>query len=554
MTKSLSGSERPVGGGDISGALDPLQLRQALSVLTDPRALVSEMPRLAAEWVKVALGLSELSVPERDTVFDDPVWRDHPLFRRLAQAHLAWADVVGRMVDRREEDWQSQERARYLANILTGALTPTNFLATNPVALRKAVDTGGLSVARGARNFLRDLRSNRGMPSMVDRRPYQVGVNVGCTPGAVVHRDEMFEVLQYTPTTSKVRERPLIIVPPELNRHYVLDLSPGRSLVEFAVSRGVQTFMVVWRNPRKDASLKHGYWGLADYIEAHVRAFEVVRDVTGAEDLNLLGLCAGGMTSAIAQAYLAAHGENPIASATYLVTMLDARQPNMVTTMATPGVAAHLAKKAKNGAVIDSKSVAHNFAWMRPTDLVFNYVVNNWLLGNNPPAFDVLAWNDDATNMSSTFSMDSNAMLASGEIVEPGRMTLLDTPIDLSRVKADNFIVAGERDHITTWRPCYMTSQLLGGDSEMVLVNSGHIQSFVNPVGKSRYKYWAGPAGGPDPDSWREQAELNDGTWWPRWAEWLLQRSGGEQPAPTNLGSIEHPAQEPAPGLYVHEK
>jgi polyhydroxyalkanoate synthase len=233
-------------------------------------------------------------------------------------------------------------------------------------------------------------------------------------------------------------------------------------------------------------------------------------------------------------------GANPIQAATYLVTMLDARQPNMVTTMATPGMGGQLNKLAQTGAVIDAKDVAHNFAWMRPKDLVFSYVVNNWLLGNDPPAFDVLAWNDDATNMSAAFSRDSNAMLASGKIVEPGRLTLLGTPIDLSQVKADNFIVAGERDHITTWRPCYMTSQLLGGRSDVVVVDSGHIQSFVNPIGASRYKYRAGPAGGPDPDAWLAHAEEHTGSWWPRWADWLLARpeANDQRPPPSAASDI----------------
>jgi len=225
-----------------------------------------------------------------------------------------------------------------------------------------------------------------------------------------------------------------------------------------------------------------------------------------------------------------------------------------VTMMATPGVGAAMAKKAAKGDVIDARAVAHNFAWMRPTDLVYSYVVNNWLLGNDPPAFDVLAWNDDATNMSATFSRDSNALLASGALTEPDAVTLLGTPIDLSRVKSDCFVVAGLRDHITRWRPCYMTSQLLGGDTEMVVVNSGHIQSFVNPVATSRYKYWTGTPDTADPDAWLERAAKHDGSWWPRWIDWLMERSGPHGSAPAALGSATHPGREAAPGTYVLEK
>ena len=488
-----------LGGGVITAALDPMQMGTVLRGLLDFQLLTCEVPRLNIELMRVALGIGSVAIPDRDSRFTDPAWREHPFYRRLGQAYAAWEQSVGRIVDHQAGDWHRQARARYLASIVTGALSPTNFLPGNPAALKRAAETGGLSLLRGARNFLRDVATNRGMPSMVDTRPFQVGRNLACSPGAVVYREDMFELLQYAPTTDKVRARPLLVVPPELNRHYVLDLSPGRSLVEFAVALGAQTFIVVWRNPRKDESAGHGRWGLEDYLAAHVRAFDVVREITGAGDINLLGLCAGGMTSALTQAHLAARGERPVHSATYLVTMLDARCPNMVTTMATPQVESLLTKAAAQGKVFDRKAVAHNFAWMRPNDLVFSYLVNDWLLGNDAPAFDVLAWNDDATNITAALERDTMQVLASGKLVTPGGLTLLGTPIDFSQVTCDNFMVAGYTDHITTWRPCYLTSQLLGGDSEVIIVNSGHVQSFVNPVGESRHSYWAGPAGGPTP-------------------------------------------------------
>jgi polyhydroxyalkanoate synthase len=546
-------TEQSAGGGDISAALDPMQMGTALADLMDPAALGREAPRLAGELAKVALGLSELEFPQKDARFADPAWRDNPVYRLIGQGYLAWEQSVGRLAEHHQDDWRRRERARYLANILTGGLAPTNFLPGNPAALKRAFETGGLSVLRGTRNFLRDLVTNRGMPQMVDSRQFKVGENLAVSPGAVVYREEMFELLQYTPTTAAVRERPLLFVPPQVNKYYILDLAPGRSLVEYAVSSGIQTFMVVWRNPRLDSSAGHGHWGMNDYLAAHVRAFDVVREITGAEDLNLIGLCAGGMTSALTQAYLAARGGNPVHSATYLVTMIDGRLPNMVGTLATPRADSVLAREARKGTVIDSKTVAHNFAWMRPNDLVYSYVVNDWLLGNDAPAFDVLAWNDDATNLSATFSFESNALLAGGNAAEPGGVSFLGTPIDLSKVTCDNFMIAGQRDHITAWRACYMTGRLLGGDTQVAIVNSGHIQTFVNPPGKSRYKYWWGPVGGPDPDAWLAQAEVHDGSWWPRWREWLLERSGEERPAPATLGSAAHPAGDPAPGRYVHE-
>ncbi|WP_347349959.1 alpha/beta fold hydrolase [Intrasporangium sp.] len=548
--------EESVGGAISVGAdaFDPLRMRELVKLLTRPEVLATETPRLLAEWAKVVLNLSEIEIPTRDPLYGDRRWRENPVYRRLAQGHLAWTQAVERMTAQDDADWESQKRTRYLTDIFTGAVSPANFLLTNPVAVSRALETGGMSVLRGMQHFLRDLKDNRGMPSMVDTSPFTVGENLACTPGAVVYREDIFELLQYNPTTEQVHRRPLLFVPPELNRHYVLDLAPGRSMVEYAIANGMQTFMIVWRNPREDPSLGHGAWGLDEYLAAHIRAFDIVREITGAKDLNLVGLCAGGMTSALVQAHLVTKGTNPVHAATYIVTMLDARKPNGVTMMATPGISGELTKAATDAKVYNSKQVAHNFAWMRPKDLVYNYVINDWLLGQDAPAFDVLAWNDDATNLSAKFSRDTNSMLANRMVVEPGGMTLLGTPIDLSQVKSDGFVVAGQRDHITTWRPCYMTSQLLGGDNQVVIVNSGHIQTFVNAPGSSRYKYRIAPAGGPDPDAWLAKAEEHQGSWWPDWMEWLRPRSGTRKPAPEALGSATYPPQEPAPGTYVHEK
>jgi polyhydroxyalkanoate synthase subunit PhaC len=525
----------------------------ALADLMNPAIVAAEAPRLAAELIKVSLGSSALE-PGEDRRFADSAWRENPFYRLIGQGYLAWEQSVGRLVEQQQTSWPRRERARFLANILTAGLSPTNFLFGNPAALRRAVETQGQSLACGARNFSRDVLTNRGMPQMVDSRSLTVGENLAVSPGAVVYREEMFELLQYVPTTAAVRERPLLFVPPEVNKYYVLDLAPGRSLVEYAISQGVQTFMLVWRNPRLDKSLGHGHWGMDDYIAAELRAFDVVREISGAHDLNLVGLCAGGMTSALAQAHLAAQGANPVHAIAYLVTMLDGRQRNMVGTLATPQARSVLAREASKGTVIDSKTLAHSFAWMRPNDLVYSYVVNDWLLGNDAPAFDVLAWNDDAANLSAALALDSNVLLTSGKVTEPNGVSFLGTPIDLSKVTSDVFLVAGLRDHITAWRACYMTSQLLGGDTQVAIVDSGHIQSFVNPVGKSRYQYWWGTASEADPDAWLAQAEVRDGSWWPLWADWLLSRSGEEKPSPSGLGSDRYPACEPAPGRYVHEK
>ena len=541
-------------GSGIAVALDPIRSRDVFALLGSKKAFTEGYPKLAGEWLKVALGISTIELPTKDVFYGDRTWHTNPLFRRLAQAHLAFTKVFEEITSNPDGEWTDRERAAFVGAIVTGMVSPANFLPMNPVALREAIDTRGASLMRGLRNFLVDVGENKGMPSMVDSTPYHVGENLACTPGKVIYREELFEILQYEPQTEEVHARPLLFVPPQVNKYYVLDLAPGRSMVEYAVQNGISTFMLVWRNPREDPQLRHGAWGLEHYTAGLLRAIEIVKSVSGSDDLNAIGLCAGGMTTAFAQSYLNAEGDTSIANATYIVTMLDPRQPNMVTGLGTKESQEQLARRSEKATVINSKTMAANFAWMRPKDLVFNYVINHWLMGKRSPAFDVLSWNSDATNVSSTFSRDTQEMLNGGAFTRPGTMTLLGKPVDLTSVTTDAFVVAGQRDHITTWRPCFMTSQIHGGDSEVVIVNSGHIQTFVNPVEGSRYKYWTAPGGIADPDQWLDEADQVDGSWWPKWLEWTTARSGPKRRAPKSLGSDDYPTMEDAPGVYVHEK
>jgi polyhydroxyalkanoate synthase len=540
-----------LGGGDLTGVVDPLELRQALFDLSSPMSAVKVLPRAMGELVNIAVGSSQLSYSEKDKRFSDPTWQENPIFRRLGQTYLLWTDILDQMADAADGGWDRQARAHYVANILSASLAPTNLLWTNPAALKRAVGSMGTSLMRGARHFAGDLLTNHGMPRSVDSRPFRVGETLGITPGAVVHREDIMEVIEYAPATGQVYERPLVMIPPQLNRHYVLDLAPGRSLAEFAVNEGIHTFMVVWRNPLEREG--HGSWGLDDYLGAMKRSIDVVRDITGSEDVNALGLCAGGVTTALLLGHFAALNEPRVRSATLLVTSIANKNPNLVGMMWTPASRAHMARAAEQAKVIASSDLVRNFAWLRPNDLVFNYVVDSWLLGNDPPAFDVLAWNADATNISARYAYECSAAIAGNKVLEPGGLTVLGTPIDLSKVDADTFHVAGYTDHLTPWRACFDTTQAIDGQSQLVVVQSGHIQSFVHPVAKPRYGYWAGAEPGPDPDQWLDCADHHSGSWWPRWADWLRQRSGSQIPAPTNVGSRAHPAIEPAPGRYARE-
>ena len=537
-------------GGSAPGrALDPLEMLQSAADLMNPVAAVRQMPWLTGELVKVPLGRSGVSFAEGDRRFADVTWRDNPFFRLLGWNYRLFEEWAERMADAVDGPWDRQARTRYLANITTAMLSPTNFFWTNPAALKRAFETGGLSVLRGGRNMLRDL-ARGGMPQMVNREPFPVGEKLACTPGAVVYRDETFELLQYAPATPTVHSRPLLMVPPELNRYYVLDLAPGRSLVEYVVENGIQTFMIVWRNPR--AELGHGRWGIDDYLAAQAQAAEVVKEITGSDTVNWLGLCAGGITTALMLGYMAAKGDASAGSATFIVTMLTNRCPNIIGMMDTGQSRNMLRKAAADGQVIPGRSVRTGFAWLRPNDLVFSYLVSGWLLGQDAPSFDVLAWNDDATAVSAKFALESTELLVDA-MARQGPITVLGTPVDLAKVDCDSFHIAGYTDHITPWRAAYTSTQVLGGDKELAVVNSGHIQSFVNPAAKSRYDYWEGRPASGDPDEWLAGATEHHGSWWPQWLEWLTARSGPENSPSNSFGNRKYPPLGPAPGSYVHE-
>ena len=537
---------------EAAGGFDPLGIIRAASDLASTAMTGQELTWLATELTALGQGRSTLWFDGGDHRFDDVTWQLNPFFHTLGQGYCLLEQWLRRLVDDMDVPWARRARARYLASILSAGLAPTNFFWTNPAAIKRAFETGGQSVLRGGQNMLRDLASG-GMPKMVDRAPFPVGEKLACTPGAVVYREDMFELLQYTPVTPAVRSRPLLMVPPELNRYYVLDLSPGRSVVEYAVANGIQTFMLVWRNPQ--AELGHGRWGMDDYIAGQLRAADVVRKITRTESINWLGLCAGGITTALLAGYCAARGEPYVNSATFVVTMLTNSCPNIVGQLSSGASREMLRLAAEAGQIIPGDMLRATFAWLRPNDLVFNYLVSGWLLGQDAPAFDVLAWNDDATAMTAKFSLDSAEALIGDRAAVPGGLTVLGTPIDLAKADCDTFYVAGYTDHISPWRACYAASQVMGGDKEhmeMVVVKSGHIQSFVNPVEKSRYDYWTAPPVSADPDQWLAQAPLVHGSWWPRWSAWLLEHSGQEKKAPASLGSRTYPPLGPAPGTYVY--
>jgi polyhydroxyalkanoate synthase len=540
-TEAVEGAEPigQVGFGDMT--------RSLLQTVMRSRGTLRRGASLGREGLKIATGRSEIEPAKGDWRFKDPAWQDNPAYRRVMQAYLAWAASMEDLVDTAALEWRDSERARFFMGILTSAAAPTNTLPGNPAALKRAFETGGLSLVRGARSVVRDARSNGGMPAQVNTSAFTIGEDLAATPGAVVYRDDVCEVIQYTPSTPTTRARPVLIVPPQINKYYFLDLAPGRSLVEYVVSRGLPVFMISWRNPGP----QQGEWDLDTYAAAVLRAVDVTIEVSRSDDVNVLGFCAGGILTATVLSHLAATGDDRVRSASFGVTLLDFAIPNTVGLFdSSPLIHMGRARSSRAG-VLDGRSLANVFTWLRPNDLVWNYWVNNNLMGNEPPTFDILAWNSDATNLPARLHGQLLSIFTDNLVATPGGIDVLGTPVDLSRVRLDTYVTGALTDHLTPWKGCYRTTQLLPGDSTFVLSNAGHIASLVNPPGNPKAHFFAGPEPGSDPDAWRAGAERRSGTWWEHWSDWVCERSGDERKAPAKLGSRRHKVIEPAPGSYV---
>ncbi len=527
--------------------------RAVLSTLAQPGPLAREAGRLGRNTVRILRGTDEIVPSPRDKRFADPAWSTNPAYRRLAQSYLAVTGSVNALVEAYEArgaDWREVEQARFVINAFTSALAPTNTLLGNPAAVKRAFDTGGRSVLRGMGHLLSDLRHNGGLPTQTDRSAFTVGTDLGISPGAVVHRDEVIELIQYTPSTPHVRQRPVLIVPPPIGRFYFLDLRPGRSLVEYAVSRGLQVFMISWRNPTKEES----DWDLDTYAQRVVDAVGVASEITGSPDVTTLGLCAGGQVMTTALNHMAATGDDRVQAAGYAVTLLDFANRAPLGAFSGPRLLELARRNSRRRGVISAREMGAVFSWMRPDDLIFNYLVNQWLMGEDPPAFDILAWNADGTNLPARLHEQFLEIFGNNALVRAGAMRVLGSPVHLSRITVPTFVTGALTDHLTPWDGCYRTTQLLSGPSTFVLSYSGHIQSLVNPPGNPKAHYWTGGEPGPDPHAWRASAERHTGSWWEPWAEWMLERSGDEVPAPAARGSADHPPLEPAPGSYVRER
>jgi polyhydroxyalkanoate synthase len=528
-------------------------LRGLTLVMAQAGPVGREARRLARDSARIVRGTDEYLPSPKDKRFTDPAWSHNPLYRRVGQLYLAAGGAASRLVDdleTQEIDWHDVERARFAVNAVTSVLAPTNTPLGNPAALKHAFDTAGYSVLRGLRNVAHDVRHNGGMPSQTDRSAFTVGEDLALTPGSVVDRSDVAELIQYAPSTPAVRRRPVLVIPPPIGRYYFLDLRPGRSFVEYAVSQGLQVFMLSWRNPQQEQA----DWGMDDYARGIVRAVDSVREITGSDDVNTIGFCAGGILMSAVLSHLAQTDSPVVHSASYGVTLLDFDSEAPIGAFSAPRLLELARRDSRRKGIISARSMGTVFAWMRPDDLVFNYVVNQWLMGENPPVFDILAWNADGTNLPARLHEQFLGIFRDNTLTRPGEVSVLGTPVDLSRIDVPIFVTGAVNDHLTPWAGCYRTTQLLSGPSTFVLSNAGHVASLVNPPGNPKASYWAGGQPGADPDEWRASAEKHTGSWWEVWSKWVLERSGEERRAPVSLGSDSHPPLEPAPGSYVLDR
>jgi polyhydroxyalkanoate synthase len=486
-----------------------------------------------------------------DRRFDHPAWSESPIYDYLRQAYLLNAQYLKKMAEVAPvDDDLARKRLRFSARQIADALAPSNFAATNPEFIRKALETNGESIKLGLQNLLGDL--DKGRISMTDDAAFEVGRNLAVSPGAVVFENELFQLLQYAPLTETVAKRPFLMVPPCINKYYILDLQPENSFVRYAVAQGQTVFLVSWRNPKAD--LGHLTWD--DYLEkGPLTAIKVVQEICGTEQINALGFCVGGTLLSAALAVARARGEDPVASLTLLTTLLDFTDTGEIGCFVDEQSVAARESTIGKGGLLTARELSSTFSALRANDLIWQYVVGNYLKGNKPAPFDLLYWNSDSTNLPGPFAAwYLRNLYLENSLRVPGKLKMCGVKADLRKVDMPHFILATREDHIVPWQSSYLGRKHLGGESVFVLGASGHIAGVINPAAKNKRSHWVNASASADPDEWLAGATEEKGSWWPRWAEWLKRFADGEVPARGRLGSKKHPAGEPAPGRYVKEK
>jgi polyhydroxyalkanoate synthase subunit PhaC len=548
--------------GRLLDAVDPVRFGRALAeeslaLARRPVRTAGAMSRflsgsLVATGTAVARAMGgsaegPMAVPSKDRRFNEPTWQQNAYFYRLLQQHLLREQLYRDLLGIAELEGPTAQKARLASQLMVDALAPTNFFLTNPAALRRAFETGGLSVLRGLRTWLDDLRLREGWPRLVDSSRFELGKTLAATPGKVVYRNALFELLQYAPQTPDVHAIPLLCSPPSINKYYIMDLAPGRSFIEWAVKHGHTTFSLSYRNP--DASLRDA--GVDTYVKDGVlQALRVVQEITSAKTVNVAALCLGGTLATMLTAYLDAAGDRSVHTLTLMNTLIDFSEPGPLGAFTDPPTVAQMLRTVDRRGYLAAHEIARTFNLLRPNDLLFNYVGNGWLMGEEPPAFDLLAWNSDGTRIPARFLREYLDGCYQENRLATDRWVLDGRRLRISAIPQDTFIVGAVEDHITPWRSAYRSTGLLGGKVHFVLTSAGHIAGVVNPPSKSA-AYWVGGPTAEGPDAWQSGATRHQDTWWHDWARWIGERAGPRQPPPT-MGSEEHPPRGDAPGTYVH--
>ena len=534
-------------------------VRFAAGLARHPGVVARRTAGLAYELTRVGLGRSHLEPAAKDRRFGDDAWVKNPLFKRTLQSYLAVGEGARGLVADADLGWGDDQRMRFIVDNLVEAAAPSNNPFLNPKVIKRTIDTGGGNLLAGGRRFVRDFASAPRVPSMVEADAFEVGRDLAVTPGAVVLRTEVFELIQYTPQTPTVRSVPLLIVPPTINKYYVIDLAEQRSLVEHLVQSGQQVFCISWRNP----DVRHADWGLDTYGESILAAMQACEAITRQARTALFGICSGGMIASMVMAHLDEIGEQDrVASYSLAVTVLDQERAGVTSALLSNKAAAAATQASKDKGYLDGRSLAEIFAWLRPNDLIWNYWVNNYLMGHAPKAFDILYWNADPVRMSAAMHRDFMDIAVRNALVEPGAATMLGTKVDLGTVTTDAYVVAGIADHLCKWESCYQTTQLFGGDCKFVLSTSGHIAAMVNPPSNPKSSFQTSPSGHgrkgtdnpEDTQEWLARAVTVRGSWWDDWVQWLSARSGEERTKPRKLGNAAHEPLAEAPGTYVHDR
>ena len=548
--------------------LDPLGVsRAALGVwqamATHPAALMQTQRSLLDSWMTLALDLaggksgaeSKTAVIEpaaNDGRWKHPAWNENPLFDTLKQGYLLATQAVLESIDEAEGvDEETKSRVKFFAKQFCDAMSPTNFAFLNPAVIEETLRTGGRNFARGAENYMADLRDNDGRPALVDKSAFEVGRNVATSVGQVVYRNELIELIQYAPSTETVYERPLVIVPPWINKYYILDLQPANSFIKYATDTGLSTFVVSWRNP--DASLAG--LGFGDYLElGPLSAIRVAREIAGSKDVNQIGYCIGGTLTAMELAYLAKTDPERVNAVTFFAALTDFADVGDLRHFLGKEALAHLEQKLDAEGVLPASDMADTFNMLRANDLIWNVAVNRYLLGKDAPKFDLLYWNSDATRMPAAMhKYYLNHMYVRNDLAA-GKLEHEGVRIDLRSIRNDVYSVASIEDHIAPWRSVYKMTQSFGGQIRFRLGHSGHIAGIVNPPASGKGNYWESDANPPTADEWLARARKHPGSWWPDWQAWIGERSGERVPASLSPGSAAYPPLGPAPGTYVLEK